>query len=171
MNVAMFQEMQANPTSIQTANAVIAYGLIPGHETQTSDAPKAYCQAFLEGPPTWVCIPRELWNPAWKNKYKQPMCLLKKALYGHQESGAHWENWLNAAIVEIQGVPVRGHPSTYWFGPEKCILTVYVDDLLLAGPKGNHDIIWDRLRKSSKKIDLDPPEVLDRFLGRTHTKK
>ena len=170
--VAVFQEIAANPTSIQTANANIAYGLLPGHESQTSDAPKAYCQAIMDAKiPTWVCLPKELWKPEWKGKYKHPCCLLNKALYGHPDSGGHWENWLDDAIQDSGGSPVRGHPSTYWFPNEKCILTVYVDDLLLSGPKGNHDSIWERLRTCKKKINLDPPEVLDRFLGRTHTKK
>jgi hypothetical protein len=169
---AVFQEMQANPTSIQTANANIAYGLIPGHESQTSDAPKAYCQSLLKGrAPTWVCLPKELWKPEWHGKYKRPCCLLHKALYGHPESGAHWQNWLEDAVTEAGGKPISGHPSSFWFDNEKCILTIYVDDLLISGPKGKHDIIWDKLRNSQKKIDLDPPEVLDRFLGRTHTRK
>ena len=164
--------MQANPTSIQTANANIAYGLIPGNESQTSDAPKAYCQSLLKGrAPTWVCLPKELWRPEWHGTYKRPCCLLYKALYGHPESGAHWQNWLEDAVTEAGGKPIAGHPSSFWFNNEKCILTIYVDDLLISGPKGKHDIIWDKLRNSQKKIDLDPPEVLDRFLGRTHTRK
>jgi len=46
------------------------------------------------------------------------------------------------------------------------LLTVYVDDLLLAGPDGGHEAIWKGL--TDKKIQLDPPESLERFLGRTH---
>ena len=46
------------------------------------------------------------------------------------------------------------------------LLTVYVDDLLLAGPDGGHQDVWDGLK--DKKIQLEPPESLDRFLGRSH---
>lgn len=48
------------------------------------------------------------------------------------------------------------------------LLTVYVDDLLLSGPESGHAAVWQGLR--DQKIDLDPPEQLDRFLGRTHTR-
>ena len=48
------------------------------------------------------------------------------------------------------------------------LLTVYVDDLLLSGPEENHDKIWQRLQTGENPIKLDPPEPLDRFLGRTH---
>ena len=167
---AVFQELSASPTSIQTANANIAYGLLPGHSSQTSDAPKAYCQSLLKGrAPTWVCVPRELWESSWRGKYRRPCCLLRKALYGHPESGAHWEDHLTEAIVAAGGVEIQGHPSSFWFSKSVMFLTVYVDDLLLSGPDGSHEAIWTALREGPKRIDLDPPEPLDRFLGRTHS--
>lgn len=47
-HAAIYQEMAASPTSVQAANANIAYGLIPGHKTTTTaDAVKAYVQAYL----------------------------------------------------------------------------------------------------------------------------
>ena len=167
---AVFQELSASPTSIQSANANIAYGLLPGNESQTSDAPKAYCQSLLKGrAPTWVAIPRELWHTSWRGKYKRPCCKLLKALYGHPESGAHWEAHLTEAIVAAGGKEIFGHPSSFWFAGPRMLLTVYVDDLLLSGPVGGHDQIWSALRSGPKRIDLDPPENLDRFLGRTHS--
>ena len=61
---------------------------------------------------------------------------------------------------------------------EPCLLTnknlvigLYVDDLLMSGPKGSHDGIWNKLRDGPKKIDLDQPELLSRFLGRSHVAK
>ena len=74
---------------------------------------------------------------------------------------------LKAAIANIGGKPVLNHPSSFWFADARALLTVYVDDLLLAGPEGCHADIWHALT-SKAKIDLDPPETLDRFIGRTH---
>ena len=52
---AVFQELTASPTSIQSADANIAYGMLPGQCSETSDAPKAYCQSLLKSKaPTWV---------------------------------------------------------------------------------------------------------------------
>ena len=46
------------------------------------------------------------------------------------------------------------------------LLTVYVDGLLLSGPRENHHKVWARIGKA---INIEEPELLDRFLGRTHT--
>ena len=94
------------------------------------------------------------------------MCRLIKALYGHPEAGAHWDRHLRAALKQLGGEPILAHPSSYHFKDSLMLLTVYVDDLLLSGPCENHAIFWSALAKS---IDIDPPEDLDRFLGRTHT--
>ena len=94
------------------------------------------------------------------------MCLLERALYGHPESGAHWEQHLESAIKAIGGIVVPNHPSSFWFEDAKLLLTVYVDDLLLSGPSGAHDAFWKDL--VGKGIKLDPAESLDRFLGRAH---
>ena len=94
------------------------------------------------------------------------MCLLVKALYGHPEAGAHWERHLTEIIVEVlKGFPVPGHPSTFWFPQSKLLLTVYVDDLVLSGPEREHETFWKAL---ASKVVIDPPEDLDRYLGRHH---
>ena len=94
------------------------------------------------------------------------MCLLERALYGHPESGAHWEKHLTKAVLQIGGKAVDGHPSSFWFSATKLLLTVYVDDLLLSGPADAHEAFWQQLRDYP--INLEPAEPLSRFLGRTH---
>ena len=94
------------------------------------------------------------------------MCRLVEALYGHPESGGHWEAHLERAVKAIGGTPVVNHPSSFFFKSSRMLLTVYVDDLLLAGPHGGHQEIWNGLK--AEKIQLEPPESLDRFLGRSH---
>ena len=65
----------------------------------------------------------------------------------------------------FNATPIVAHPSTYWLPDQKLMLTVYVDDLLLAGPKGEHKRFWDKL---SKLVDIDEVAPLERFLGRHH---
>jgi len=169
--VAVFQEMSSSPTAVQGVNANVAYGCLPGHDSEVADAIRAYIQSLLKSKQaTWVAIPRDLWPDSWKGKYTKPMCLLVKALYGHPESGGHWENHLTSAVRACGGAPVPTHPSSFWFPEEKMLLSVYVDDLLLSGPKGGHAKIWEKLRKGSEPIALDDPEPLDRFLGRGHAR-
>ena len=96
------------------------------------------------------------------------MCQLIKALYGHPESGAHWENHLTEAVRLLGGEPIWNFPSNFWFEETRLLLTVYVDDLLLSGPIANHNQFWRSLQTGEIPIKIDPPELLDRFLGRKH---
>ena len=164
---AVFQELSAQPTSIHAANMNLAFGCLPGNKTTQADAIAAYVQAKLDSKyPTWVLVPYELWPPEWKKKgYKKPMCRLDKSLYGHPESGGHWERHLTRIIKAMGGKPVPSHPSSFWFPKETLLLTVYVDDLLLSGPEKAHDAFWKRLGAD---VDLDPYEPLNRFIGRDH---
>ena len=167
---AVFQELSASPTTIHSANSAIAYGCIPGHKVTQADAIRAYVQSSLKSKAeTWVAIPRELWPEEWhKMNFKKPMCRLHKALYGHPESGGHWERHLEEAIKGLGGEPVENHPSSYWLSHSQLLLTVYVDDLLLSGPAANHDAFWWQLRNGKNPIKIEDPEPLGRFLGREH---
>ena len=163
---AVFQELSASPTSIQDANTAIAYGLLPGHDITVGDALKAYLQALLRSQfPTYVRIPKDLWPEGWDGKYEQPMCLLERALYGHPESGAHWEKHFTDIVKSLGGEAVQDHPSLFFFPVQKLLLTVYVDDLLLSGPAESHEEFWNEI---SKQVEIDEVGDLDRFLGRHH---
>ena len=58
---AVYQELGANPTSVQGLNACLAYGSLPGHCSSAADAVKAYIQALLSSKyKTWIERPPEL---------------------------------------------------------------------------------------------------------------
>ena len=171
---AIYQELSSSPSGIFDVNLTIAYGCCPGNTVTAADAIKAYVQSLLKSnSPTYVAIPWELWpqDGSWeklgfqRKGPKRPFCLLKKALYGHPESGAHWERHLTEAIKKCGGLAIPGHPSCFMFEDSKQILTVYVDDLLMAGPIESQEAVWKRLREL---VSTEDPEPLDRFLGRTH---
>ena len=42
---AVYQELGANPTSVQGLNACLAYGSLPGNSSSAADAVKAYVQS------------------------------------------------------------------------------------------------------------------------------
>ena len=167
---AIYQELNASPTSIHSANSNLAYGMLPGNATTQADAVRAYVQSTLKSKhDTWVTIPPLLQPKKWRGKYNRPTCRLIKSLYGHPESGAHWEQHLTAAIRRCGGEPVDMHPSSFYMKDLKLLLTVYVDDLLLSGPAGNHEKFWRLLTdKKVGNIRVEDPEPLDRFLGRKH---
>ena len=109
-----------------------------------------------------------MWPDDWvKRGFQNPVVLLVRALYGHPEAGAHWEDHLTAVLRgdQLKGETVPSHPSTFWFPKWKLLLTVYVDDLMLSGPCEHHDTFWKILLGLVK---LEEPEPLYRFLGRYH---
>ena len=67
--------------------------------------------------------------------------------------------------MRMGGVKVDTHPSTFWFKDLKLLLTIYGDDLMMSGPSENHALFWEQLGKD---VSIEPPEGLDRFLGRHH---
>ena len=128
---------------------------------------KAYVQSYLNSPvPTYIEIPKHLWPKKWQHRgLQRPCCLLIRALYGHPEAGGHWEQHLAKVVVALGGHPVPNHPSCFWFPLTKLLLIIYVDDLLLSGPAEAHEEFWTSLAKD---VNLDPPEPLERYLGRHH---
>ena len=48
-SAAVYQELGANPTSVQGLNACVAYGSLPGNCSTAADAIKAKVQAYLKG--------------------------------------------------------------------------------------------------------------------------
>ena len=63
----VYQELGANPTSVQGLNACLAYGSLPGNRATAADAVKAYVQALLSSKyKTWIELPLELRPKYWK---------------------------------------------------------------------------------------------------------
>jgi hypothetical protein len=165
-SAAVYQDLAANPTSVQGLNHCVAYGRLPGHKTTAADAIKAYVQSTLNAKQkTWIELPPELQPESWRGKYTKPVVLLIKSLYGHPEAGAHWEKHLDNILRGFGGKVAPEFPSNYYFKGSELLLTVYVDDLTLSGPAHLHDQFWTALRE---KVDLEPPTELSRVLGRYH---
>ena len=136
-NWAIFAELGSNPATMDAARAADAYGLFPGHCIQQSDAEQAYTQAWLSGTETWVRLPKDQWPDHWHN-IEDPVCPLVLALYGHPDSGTHWETHSQEHLVSEGFTPIEGWPSCFWHSELKMFLVVYVDDFKLSGPARQH---------------------------------
>ena len=79
-----------------------------------SDCQRAYTQAKFDGPPTFVRLPKK-WRPEhWHGKFKNPVCRLDYALYGHPKAGDIWGDRLEEVLVDERGFTcVEGWPSVY----------------------------------------------------------
>ena len=165
---AVYQELGANPTSVQGLNACIAYGSAPGHICTAADAVKAYVQAFLKSKhKTWIDIELspELRPKWWREKFVRPVVLLIRALYGHPDAGGLWEAHLKEVLKGLGGVEIQEYPGNFWFAEDRLMLSTYVDDLTLAGPRAAHAPFWEKL---CALVNVEPPEPIYRILGRNH---
>ena len=124
---AIFQDLGSAPATMEGARVCDMYGTWPGHAIEQADAEQAYIQAALKGPTTWIEIPRMFWPESWKG-YRRPVVILKKALYGHPNSGSFWEERCDTLVQQCGFKLMEGWPSAYWHPLLELMLIVYVDD-------------------------------------------
>ena len=129
---AIFADLGSQPATIESSRVADAVGLQPGFTTEIADAEQAYVQAELKGPSTWVTLPKMLWPRHWHD-IDDPVVLLKRALYGHPQAGAFWEEHLELALERENFTKVKGWKSTYRHDKLDLLLIVYVDDSKMSG--------------------------------------
>ena len=163
-HAAIFQELSSSPATLEAAKSVDAYGAIEGNDTQQCDAQQAYVQTELGGVETWISLPKILRPASWAG-YKDPVCILKLALYGHPDAGGYWERHCDEHLTSVGYVPVPDWRSTYWHPDLKLLLMVYVDDFKMSGPSANFEKGWSLIRQ---KIKTDEPHAVTKCLGCEH---
>ena len=133
-DAAIFQDLGSSPATIEASRAADAYGTAAGHDIEVADAEQAYVQAEMLGTPTWICLPPE--QRKGKACYmKRPVYRLKKAFYGHPDSGTMWEDMCDKHTRACGVKPVGPEwPSCYFHPKLRLFLVIYVDDFKLTGP-------------------------------------
>ena len=165
-DVAMFSDLSSSPASMEAGKAADAVGLFPGNTVEQCDAEQAYTQAKLSGNPTWVRLPKDQWPSSWiKAKMQDPVCPLVLALYGHPDSGGYWERHCEKHLLDNGFAPIEGWRSCYWHKGLRLLLTVYVDDFKMAGPKESMKEGWRLIRKN---IRTEEPTPAGKYLACDH---
>jgi hypothetical protein len=163
-DAAMFQELSSCPATMEAAKAADAYGLAPGHTLEQADAEQAYTQSRLGGTPTWVRLPPEARPAAWA-EYRDPVCPLVLALYGHPDSGGFWERHCDEALKKHGFQTIDAWQSCYWHPTLRLSLVVYVDDFKLSGPTASVAEGWHLIRSL---LRVGDPEPAGLYLGCRH---
>ena len=162
---ALFQDLGSSPATMQAGKACDALGLAPGYDVQQADAEQAYVQSRLGGDtPTWVRLPKDRQPPGWK-KYRDPVCPLVLALYGHPDSGGYWEKHCHDHLTSVGFQLIPEWRSCYLHTRLNLFLVVYVDDFKLAGPAKNLKEGWALIRR---KVNTEEPTPLGKYLGCQH---
>ena len=94
----MFQDLGSSPSTMEAGKAADIVGCMKGNNVQQADAEQAYVQADLNSPvPTWITLPKNQQPKHWE-KFDKPVVRLRKALYGHPDSGTYWEQHCDAHL-------------------------------------------------------------------------
>jgi len=164
-DVALFQELGTAPATLVAGKACDAYGLQPGYDVQQADAEQAYIQSRLGGDiPTFVRLPAERRPASW-SKYRDPVCPLILALYGHPDAGGYWEQHCHKHLTDVGLQIVSDWRSCYVHPKLRLFLVVYVDDFKLSGPCENLDKGGAMFRQKERK---ENPTPLNKYLGCSH---
>ena len=97
---------------LEAAKSADAYGSIKCHDIQQCDAQQAYVQSELGGIEAWISLPKILRPPTWDD-FKDPVCILTLALYGHPDAGGYWERHCHEHLTSAGFVSVLDWRSTY----------------------------------------------------------
>lgn len=182
--IAMFQDLGSAPASMEAGKAGDCYGCFHGNAIEQADAEQAYVQAKFEGgTETWISLPIEAWPDSWFRRasptsgaadlpvvrtientiHRRPVVRLLRALYGHPDAGSIWEHYCHKQCLSVGFEPVDNWPSCYFHKALKIMLTIYVDDLKVSGPRQNLREGWNLL---SSVLDLEPEGPNGRAAGR-----
>ena len=122
------------------------------------DAPKFLKIPKSECPDIWIRLPRHKWPKSWSSM-EDPVVPLERNLYGHPLAGLLWERQLEKILLQHGWEKVSNWECLFVHREKGLFLTVYVDDIKLAGKKQNINPMWQVL---NKEVDLgEPTSFLD----------
>ena len=143
---------------------------MPGCDGQAADAVSAYTQVKMEDaqkllkipqsecPDIWNRLPRHKWPKSWSSM-EDPVVPLERNLYGHPLAGLLWERQFEKILLKHGWEKIPNWEFLFVHREKGLFLSVYVDDIKLAGKKQNLDPMWKLLNKD---VDLgEPTSFLD----------
>lgn len=161
---AVFTEQSGSTSHMAAAKVFYTIARLPGCNGEHDDAIGAYTQIlvrdalklsgvggddFIE---TYMSLPRDPWpadpelRKTWESK-ADPVCILRRSLYGHTKAGLLWEKYCEKVMREAVFTPLPGWECLYVHKAEQLFMSIYVDDFNMSGKKEN--------RESKPNVDKD----------------
>ena len=159
---AVFTEQRPSASQMTAAEIMDIISRFPGCDGQAADAVSAYTQVKMEDahklfqipksecPDIWIRQPRHKWPKSWSSM-EDPGVPLERNLYGHRLAGLLWEKQLEKILLKHGWEKIPNWECLFVHRVQRLFLSVYVDDIKLAGKKHNIDPMWKTL---NKEVDL-----------------
>ena len=101
----------------------------------------------------WIRLPRHKWPKSWSSM-EDPVVPLERNLYGHSLAGLLWERQFENILLKYCWEKVPNWDCLFVHREKGLFLSVYVDDMKLAGKWQNINPMWKILKKE---VDLGEP--------------
>ena len=174
---AVFTEQGSSASQMTAAKVMDIISRLPGCAGQAADAVSAKTQVKMEDAPKllkipksecpdiWIRLPRHKWPKSWSSM-EDPVVPLEWNLYGHPSAGLLWERQFEKILLKHGWEKIPNWECLFVHREKGLFLSVYVDDIKLAGKKQNINPMWKVL---NIEVDLgEPTSFLDHvYLGCT----
>ena len=120
---------------------------LPGCDGQAADVVSAYtqengrCSQIIENtksecPDISIRLPRHKWPKSWSSM-EDPVVPLERNMYGHPLAGLLWERQFEKILLKHGWEKIPNWECLFVHREKGLFLSVYVDDIKLAGKKQN----------------------------------
>ena len=132
-----------------------------GCDGQAADAVSAYTQVEMEDdhkllkipksecPDIWIRLPRHKWPKSWSSM-EDPVVPRERNLYGHPLAGLLWERQFENILLKHGWEKIPNWECLFVHREKGLFLSVYVDDVKLAGKKQQIDPMWETTQQRSR---------------------
>ena len=111
--------------------------------TNCKKYPKSEC------PDIWIRLPRHKWPKSWSSM-EDPVVPLERNLYGHPLAGLLCERQFEKILLKQVWEKIPNCECLFVHREKGLFLSVYVDDIKLAGKKQNLDPMWKTIQQRSR---------------------
>ena len=152
---AVFTAQGSSASQMTAAKVMDIISRLPGCDGQAADAVSAHTQVKVEDDPKLQKIPKsecpdsldsftttqngQNHGPVWKTQSFVPF---ERNLYGHPLEGLLWERQFEKTLLKHGWEKVSNWECFFVHLEKGLFLSVYVDDIELAGKKQNLDPMW-----------------------------
>ena len=158
---AVFTEQGSSASQMTAAKIMDIISRLLACDGQAADAVSAYTQVKMEDahkllkipksecPDIWIRLPRHKWPKPWSGM-EDPVVPLERNLYGHPLAGLLWERQFEKILLKHGWEKIPNWECLFVHREKGLFLSVYVDDIKLAGKKQNLDTMWKSTQQRSR---------------------